>query len=82
MVTVLMTDIRQAEEADSILEALRLRFPTLKFNVDLDDYLEKPFPCGHSVLRAEGTHIEGAEIISLVTHAGFQCRELEDKVCG
>ncbi|MBL7711257.1 MAG: hypothetical protein JNL13_02280 [Chitinophagaceae bacterium] len=82
MVVVLMSDIRKADEANSILEALRLRFPNLKFNFDLDDYAAKPFPCGHSVLRAEGAHIESAKIISLVAHAGFQCRELEDKVCG
>ncbi|HTN17233.1 MAG TPA: hypothetical protein VL092_06105 [Chitinophagaceae bacterium] len=82
MVAVLMTDIRDADVVTSILEALRLRFPALKFNFDLDDYVEKPFPCGHSVLRAEGTQIQGGEIISLVIDAGFQCRELEDKVCG
>jgi len=82
MVAVLMTDIRETDVVTSTLEALRLTFPALKFNFDLDDYVEKPFPCGHSVLRAEGAHIESVEIISLVTHAGFQCRELEDKVCG
>src|SRR5690606_2888477 len=57
----------------------------VKFNFDLNDSSlndsSSPFPCGHTILRAEGMAINAEAIISTLNKAGFRCAILEDKVC-
>ena len=81
MVTVFITDIREQAEATRMLSTLERDFPAVQFNFDLD-YTEEPFPCGHTILRAEGMLVEPERIISLISSSGFRCGVLEDKVCG
>lgn len=42
---------------------------------------EKPYPCGHTILRIEGTGIGEVPVKSLVSQLGIRCELLEDKLC-
>lgn len=55
-------------------------FPELKINFDVSDD-SKPYPCSHTVLRIEGTDISADKIKSAITHMGFNCEVLEEKIC-
>ncbi len=80
MVEVFITNVRESDQANRILENLKYSFPGLKINFDLSDP-NSVFPCGHSVLRMEGSQINSEDIISTVNQSGFICDVLEDKIC-
>lgn len=81
MVKIFVTNIEHEKHAQRIVRVLEKKFSKLKFNIDLEDYQALPFPCGHSVLRAEGKDIHVDEIIQFVQKKGFKCESLEDKIC-
>src|SRR5690554_6121078 len=85
MIQIFISDIENDMQADGTVKDLERAFPGLKFNFDLDDSSlndsSSPFPCGHTVLRAEGTAIHAEAIIATLNKAGFQCAILEDNVC-
>lgn len=80
MVEALITDIKEVRQAEIVLAHLQKEFVGLKINFDLQE-TDFSFPCGHTILRAEGTVVDAAELIGLVRGHGFQCQILEDKVC-
>lgn len=80
MIEVFITNVRSEIQAIETEKILSICFPDLKINFDLEAS-ELPYPCGHSILRVEGSTVEPACIISTVNKAGFSCDLLEDKVC-
>lgn len=80
MVEVFITNVRRSDQANRILESLRDCFPRLEISFDLSDS-KSAFPCGHSILRAEGPQISSENIVSTVNQSGFICAVLEDKIC-
>ncbi len=85
MIQIFISDIENGIQADGTVKELESTFPGVKFNFDLNDSSlndsSSPFPCGHTILRAEGTAINAEAIISTLNKAGFRCAILEDKVC-
>ncbi|MGM9509722.1 hypothetical protein ACS5NO_18450 [Larkinella sp. GY13] len=79
-IEVLITDIKNNVQVEHLAKKLKNRFPTLKINFDLSE-TELPYPCGHTVLRIEGTQKLSDKIKSILIHSGFTCAILEDKVC-
>lgn len=77
---VFVTDIRNPIQVEQLLKKLKRSFPKLKINYDLSAS-ELPYPCGHTVLRVEGNEISSGKIKSTISHLGFNCDVLEDKVC-
>jgi hypothetical protein len=80
MVEVFMTNIREPFQAKKVLSVLKSGFPELKLNFDLDDSA-RSYPCGHTILRAEGSSIHAGSIIKAVEKAGFTSAILADKIC-
>lgn len=80
MVTVFISDIKTEVEAESILSTIKSKNEGLKINFDLNE-TELPFPCGHTVLRLEGSKINVNRILATVISLGFKCEILEDKIC-
>lgn len=80
MIEVFMTNIREPLQAKKVLGVLESGFPELKLNFDLESS-PRPFPCGHSILRAEGPAINAEQIIETVSKAGFTSAVLADKIC-
>lgn len=80
MVEVFITAIYEPAQAGKTLEILKAEFPELSIHPD-PGYSEKPFPCGHSILRVEGAEIDSEEIIAAVTRSGCLCDVLQDKIC-
>lgn len=80
MVEVLITNERTETFSNKILKILVDKFPSLKFNFDLEDFNET-YPCGHSVLRVEGNLIKINSIIKIVKSYNIECQLLEDRIC-
>ena len=80
MVEVFMTNIQSEILSKEILMLLEGNYPSLEINFDLEDF-NKPYPCGHSILRIEGTFINSDSIIQLLKSKGIECGILEDKIC-
>jgi hypothetical protein len=80
MVEVFATSIRNEMQAERILDVLQIGFPDLRVNIDLSDSAAG-FPCGHTILRAEGTTFLPESIRLAVNEAGFMCDVLDDKIC-
>lgn len=80
MVEVFITNVRELIEAKRMQNVLENSFPELKINFDLENS-ERPFPCGHTILRAEGAIINPETIISTTRESGFMTEILEDKIC-
>lgn len=80
MVEVFITNVKQSDQAKRILKNLRDCFPKLEISFDLNDS-KLEFPCGHSIIRMEGSLINSGNIISTVNQSGFECDVLEDKIC-
>lgn len=80
MIEVFITNVEEIDQANRILENLRDCFPRLEISFDLSDS-KSAFPCGHSIIRMEGSLINSENIISTVNQAGFKCDVLEDKLC-
>lgn len=79
-IEVFITDIKNLIQVEQLLKKLAESFPKLKINYDLSAS-EPPYPCGHTVLRVEGNEISSDKIKSTISHFGFNCDVLEDKVC-
>ncbi len=80
MIEIFTTDIRTQDQAKRIMPVLGSQFPGLKINFDLAES-DVPYPCGHSILRVEGTAFQAEQIISALDQSGFKCAILEDKIC-
>lgn len=80
MVEVFISDIQNVIQAERILNTIQKENDGLKINFDLNE-TELDFPCGHTILRIEGTKINSEEIMKTVRNQGFNCEILEDKVC-
>lgn len=80
MVEVFITNVRELIEAKRMQNILENSFPELKINFDLETS-ERPFPCGHTILRAEGAIINPETIISTTRESGFMSEILADKIC-
>ncbi|MDY0779430.1 hypothetical protein [Tenacibaculum sp. IB213877] len=80
MIEVFTTNIENEFQAEKIIEILEKNSPHIKIDFDLSE-TEFPYPCGHTILRVEGTAINNQHIISLVKELGFLCDILEDKLC-
>ncbi len=80
MVEVFITNVRELIEAKRMQNVLENSFPELKINFDLENS-ERPFPCGHTILRAEGAIINPETIISTTRESGFMSEILADKIC-
>ncbi|QCX37361.1 hypothetical protein FF125_02510 [Aureibaculum algae] len=80
MVEVFITNVKSVCLSQEILKLLEKSFPTLKINFDLEDF-NKPYPCGHSILRIEGKVIDPKSIIQYLKSKGIKCELLKDKIC-
>ena len=80
MVEVFMTNVKSEILSTEILQLLENEYPQLKINFDLDDF-NKPYPCGHSILRVEGKLIDTNSINQQLKSKGIECKLLEDKIC-
>ncbi|WP_084299326.1 hypothetical protein [Dyadobacter tibetensis] len=80
MIEVFTTNVQGKAQAERILGILSHSFPTLKINFDLSETV-LPYPCGHSILRVEGTTINSEKIIAVLRQSGLICEILENKVC-
>lgn len=79
-IEVFVIDIKNLIQVEQLLTKLEQSFPKLKIDYDLSTS-EAPYPCGHTVLRVEGNEISSDKIRSTISHLGFNCQVLEDKVC-
>ncbi|SNZ00415.1 hypothetical protein SAMN06265377_2239 [Flagellimonas pacifica] len=79
MVEVFITNVKEPKQAEETLKVLEHTLPKFKINFDLEDF-EKPYPCGHSILRIEGSSINNKKIIQIIQNEGFKCEILEDKL--
>ena len=68
MVEVFQTDVKQAQQADSLINELLQHFPDSKINFDLDD-------CD-KILRIEGLNFLADKVMMLLKEHGFDCRLL------
>jgi hypothetical protein len=80
MTEIFITDITTKVQAKDMLNLLKTKNPELKISCDLDE-TEKSYPCGHTVLRAEGVRVNPESILTVVRSLGHTCEILEDKVC-
>ncbi|AIZ43398.1 hypothetical protein M666_18685 [Cellulophaga baltica 18] len=80
MVDVVITNVKSECHSEEILQFLKNEYPTLKINFDLEDF-NKPYPCGHSILRIEGELINTNTIVHELKSKGIECDLLEDKIC-
>ena len=68
MVEVFQTDVKQVQQADSLINELLQHFPDSKINFDLDD-------CD-KILRIEGLNFLADKVMMLLKEHGFNCRLL------
>lgn len=80
MVEVFITNVQSKCHSEEILQFLKNNYPTLKNNFDLEDF-NKPYPCGHSILRIEGELIDSNIIVQELKNKGIKCKLLEDNIC-
>ena len=80
MVEVFITDIQNNIQADIILNNIQKDNTDLKINFDLNE-TDLSFPCGHTILRVEGSKINSDKIMASIRKQGFSCEILEDKIC-
>lgn len=80
MVEVFITDVKSENLSKEILQFLKIEYPNLNINFDLEDF-NQPYPCGHSILRFEGKFINTNAISLQLKAKGIKCKLLEDKIC-
>lgn len=80
MIEVFITDIQNLVQADRISSIIQNENTDLKIHFDLNE-TELPFPCGHTILRVEGSKINSDKVMVAVKSKGFNCEILEDKIC-
>ena len=77
---IFISNIHNSVGANKTIRMLEHNFPNLKFNYDLGN-IEKPYPCGNTIIRAEGHNISPKEIIEKIIATGIRCEILEDRIC-
>tara|TARA_R110002012_G_scaffold309579_2_gene516649 strand:+ start:4984 stop:5256 length:273 start_codon:yes stop_codon:yes gene_type:complete len=80
MVEVFMTNVKSEISSKELLLLLEIEYPQLKINFDLEDF-NRPYPCGHSILRIEGESIDTIAIERQLKNKSIECKLLEDKIC-
>ncbi|GHC61863.1 hypothetical protein [Ulvibacter litoralis] len=80
MIEVFITNVKSEYLSKEILKFLKSEYPQLKINFDLEDF-NKPYPCGHSILRIEGELIDTTSIEQQLKNIGIECKILEEKKC-
>ena len=80
MVEVFITNVKSETLSKEVLRFLESYYPDLKINFDLEDF-NKPYPCGHSILRVEGEFIDTYYITQQLKMIGIESNLLEDKIC-
>ena len=78
MIEVFITDIQTKNQAEAVL--IDIQNTDLKINFDLNE-TDFSFPCGHTILRVEGTKVNSENILKQIGKLGFKCDVLEDKIC-
>ena len=77
---VFISNIHSSVRANKTIRMLEHNFPNLKFNYDLEN-IKKPYPCGNTIIRAEGRSISPKEIVEKIIATGIKCEVLEDRIC-
>jgi len=80
MIEVFITDIQTKNQAEAVLIDIQNKNTDLKINFDLNE-TDFSFPCGHTILRVEGTKVNSENILKQIGKLGFKCDVLEDKIC-
>ena len=80
MVEVFIINVKSETLSKEVLRFLESHYPNLKINFDLEDF-NKPYPCGHSILRVEGEFIDTYCITQQLKMIGIESNLLEDKIC-
>jgi hypothetical protein len=80
MVEVFITDIESELQAINVVSIIKIENIALKINFDLNE-TDLSYPCGHTILRVEGSKINSENILNSVKNQGFKCEILEDKIC-
>ncbi|MAU72527.1 MAG: hypothetical protein CML04_10555 [Pseudozobellia sp.] len=80
MIEVFITNLTNEFEAKKVFNLLTEAFPNLKVDYDFDE-TGLPYPCGHTIIRVEGSYINAADIMKSIRQLGFQCEILEDIIC-
>lgn len=73
MIEIFKTNIREPEQAESVLKALEEILPGARINFDHNDR--------DKIIRVEAPAIDGEAVISTISALGFVCIQMEDKVC-
>jgi len=80
MVEIFITNIKSENRSREILQFLESKFPNLNINFDLEDF-NKPYPCGHSILRTEGELIDSKLIPEALKLKGIKSEIYGDHIC-
>ncbi len=80
MVEVFITNVKSEVLSTQVLQFLEKEQPQLKFNFDLEDF-NRPYPCGHSILRIEGVLIDTNAITQQIKSHRIECELLKDTIC-
>jgi hypothetical protein len=80
MIEVFITNIQNTTQAQIMLNTIQNENAELRINFELNE-TDLLFPCGHTILRAEGNKINSDKILETVRNQGFNCEILEDKIC-
>lgn len=70
MIEVFKTDIKNKAKANTIIKALKLRFPASDFNFDLND-------CD-KILRIDSNQNITSIVVEVLNNQGFICEVLEE----
>lgn len=70
MIEVFKTDIKNKTKANTIIKALKLRFPASDFNFDLND-------CD-KILRIDSNQNITSIVVEVLNNQGFICEVLEE----
>jgi hypothetical protein len=71
MVEIFITDIQNEIQANEVSGIIQNENADLKINFDLNE-TDFSFPCGHTILRIEGSKINSDKILSAVSQSGFK----------
>ena len=80
MTEIFITNIQNKVQANRILNSIKTENPELKVDFDFNE-TQKAYPCGHTILRVEGSKINVKRILTSVKNLGYSCEILQDKVC-
>ena len=80
MIEVFITNVKTKRLAKKVLKFLESQFPLLNINFDLEDF-NKPYPCGHSILRVEGDLIDIDSILNQLEKQQIKSELLTDDIC-